>query len=202
MEETTLNVNGFKSQALINKAEGTPIIFIHGLSYSNEVWQRLHVTELLVEKKVPFLAIDMPFGIKNQCEPKSRDPTTNLNFIVDAIKTVFGEIAPVIVGASLGGHVALNYASKHPVKGLFLIAPAHAFQSTELMFAYTNFHFPVRIVWGAYDTVISGEDMRTLVDKMPNAKLLVYNGAAHSAYQDQPEWFKTDLLKLYASVTT
>jgi pimeloyl-ACP methyl ester carboxylesterase len=40
--------------------------------------------------------------------------------------------------------------------------------------------------------------MRTLTDKLPNAKLLVYNGAGHSAYQDQPEWFKRDLLELYA----
>ena len=39
--------------------------------------------------------------------------------------------------------------------------------------------------------------MRTIAGKLPNAKLLVYNGAAHSAYQDQPEWFKRDLLELY-----
>ena len=63
-----------------------------------------------------------------------------------------------------------------------------------LVKAYSGFKFPVRIVWGTNDNVISGEEMRTLTDKLPNAKMLAYNGAAHSAYQDQPEWFKRDLL--------
>ena len=50
--------------------------------------------------------------------------------------------------------------------------------------SYGKFNFPVRIVWGSQDNIISGEEMRTLSDKLPNAKLLVYNGAAHSAYKD------------------
>jgi pimeloyl-ACP methyl ester carboxylesterase len=69
-----------------------------------------------------------------------------------------------------------------------------------LLQVYKNFNFPVRIVWGSLDSVISGEEMRTLTEKLPSAKLLVYNGSAHSAYQDQPEWFKHDLLELYATV--
>jgi hypothetical protein len=41
--------------------------------------------------------------------------------------------------------------------------------------------------------------MRTLSDKLPNAKLLVYNGAGHSAYKNEPEQFKHDLIELYAA---
>jgi len=104
---------------------------------------------------------------------------------------------PVLVGASIGGYIALNYAARFPVRGLLLVAPAHALEEN-LLKAYARFNFPVRIIWGAQDSVISGEEMRTLADKLPNAKMLVYNGAAHSAYRDQPEWFKRDLLELYA----
>ncbi len=202
MEERTLNIGDCKCQALIHKAPGTPIVFLHGLSYTIEVWQRIGVLDLLIEKNVPFLALDMPYGLKSQCEPKNRDPKANVDFLAEAVKSVFGEISPVIVAASLGGYIALNYAAKHLVKGMLLVAPAKAFENMDLVWLYANFHFPVRIVWGTNDSVISGEELRTLADKLPNAKMLVYNNAGHSAYQDRPDWFKTDLLKLYAAGTT
>jgi pimeloyl-ACP methyl ester carboxylesterase len=104
---------------------------------------------------------------------------------------------PVLVGASAGGHIALQYAARFPVKGLLLIAPARVLER-DLLQAYSQFKFPVRVIWGSADNIVSGEDMRTLADKLPNAKLTVYNGAKHSAYIDQPERFKRDLLELYA----
>jgi pimeloyl-ACP methyl ester carboxylesterase len=52
-------------------------------------------------------------------------------------------------------------------------------------------------VWGSYDSIVGSEEMRALSDALPNSKLLVYNGAGHSAYRDQPEKFKHDLIELY-----
>lgn len=201
MEEKTLNIQGYKCQALINKADGAPIVFLHGLNWTVEVWQRIKIVDTLVEKKIPFLALDMPYGLKSQCQPKTREVEPNVEFSKEAIESVFGDEAPVLVGASLGGYIALNYAAKYPVKGLFLTSPAYTFDNLDLAKKYGGFNFPVRIVWGKNDTVISGEEMRTLSDKLPNAKLLVYNNAAHSSYVDQPEWFRTDLLKLYIAAT-
>ena len=113
-------------------------------------------------------------------------------------KAVFGSAVPVLVGASIGGNMALRYAARFPVKGLFLVAPARALEP-DLVALFSQFKFPLRIVWGSEDNIISGEDMRTLADKLPNAKLIVYDGASHSAYKDQPDRFKHDLLELYAN---
>jgi pimeloyl-ACP methyl ester carboxylesterase len=110
---------------------------------------------------------------------------------------MFGTAVPVLVGASLGGYIALRYAAKYPVKGLLLVSLAHAL-AENLVESYGTFRFPVRIIWGSQDNVISGEEMRTLADKVPNAKLLVYKDASHSAYLSQPERFKRDLLEFYA----
>ncbi len=202
MEEKTLHVRDYKCQTLYHKAPGVPIVFLHGLSYSIGVWQRIGVTETLTEKHIPFLALDMPYGLKNQCYPKTRDPQANVGLVAEALKQVFGDVVPVVVGASLGGNIALHYGAQHSVKGLFLISPARAFDDDSLVNAYSSFKFPVRIVWGSNDNIISGEEMRTLTDRLPNAKMLVYNQAGHSAYQDQPHWFTRDLLELYLNAET
>jgi pimeloyl-ACP methyl ester carboxylesterase len=196
--EKTLNVAGHKCPALYYTAPGVPIVFLHGLSYTSDIWQRIGVTDLLMRKRVPFLALDMPYGMKSQCQPKTRDPEKNIVFANEAVKTVFGEAVPVLVGASIGGNMAMRYAARFPVKGLLLIAPARALEP-DLVQKYSQFKFSTTIIWGSQDNIIASEDMRTLADKLPHAKLIVYDGANHSAYKDEPERFKHDLLELYAN---
>ena len=195
--EKTLNFAGYKCQALYYNAPGVPVVFLHGLSFTIDVWQRVGVTELLIEKHVPFLALDMPYGLKSSCQPKTRNAEANVSVVAEAIKTVFGSAVPVLVGASIGGHIALKYAAKFPAKGLLLIAPANSLEE-DLVQSYSKFRFPVRIIWGSQDNIISGEEMRTLADKVPNAKLLIYKDASHPSYLSQPELFKRDLLEFYA----
>jgi pimeloyl-ACP methyl ester carboxylesterase len=85
-----------------------------------------------------------------------------------------------------------------PVRGLLLVAPARALEP-DLVQLYSQFKFSTTIVWGSQDNIVASEDMRTLADKLPKAKLVVYDGANHSAYKDQPDRFKHDLLELYAN---
>lgn len=196
--EKTLTAAKHKCQALYYAAPGTPIVFLHGLSYTLDIWEQIGVTELLTEKHVPFLALDMPYGLRSKCQPKTRNPETNVSVAAEAVKRLFGSTVPVLVGASIGGHIALKYAAKYPVKGLLLVAPARV-MGEDLLQSYEKFNFPVKIIWGSQDNVVSGEEMRTLADKLPNAKLSVIDGASHSAYKDQPELFKRHLLELYAT---
>ena len=196
--EKQLSVSGYKCLALYYTANGTPIVFLHGLSYTAEIWHRIGVTDLLMKKRIPFLALNMPYGMKSECHPKTRDPKKNTSFANDAVQTFFGQATPLLVGASIGGNMALRYAARYPVKGLLLIAPARTLEP-DLAPLYNKFSFPTTIVWGIEDNIVAGEDMRTLSDKLPNAKLVVYEGANHSAYKDDPERFGQDLLELYAN---
>jgi len=199
--EKKLNLNGYKCPILINKIPGTPIVFLHSLSYSIEIWQHIGVTNLLDTKLVPYLALDMPYGEKNLCNPKTHDTEKNLNFIRAAIENIFGSILPVLVGANIGGNIALHFASRFPIKGLILIGPTRSLEKN-LLHAYNDFNFPSTIIWGSEDDVIASEDMRTLADKLPHSKLIIYQGAKHSAYKDEPKRFKHDLLELYAKTET
>lgn len=195
--EKTLNVAGHKCTALYYTSSGVPIVFLHGLSYTADIWQRIGVLDSLMKKRVPFLALDMPYGLKSQCQPKTRSPERNIDYVNEAVKTVFGDAVPVLVGASIGGNIALRYAAKFPVKGLLLVGPARVLEP-DLMQVYGKFKFSTTIIWGSKDNIISSEDMRILADRLPKAKLVVYDGSNHSAYKDEPDKFKHDLLELYA----
>jgi pimeloyl-ACP methyl ester carboxylesterase len=196
--EKTLNVGGHKCPALYYTSSGVPIVFLHGLSYTADIWQRISILDLLMKKCVPFLALDMPYGLKSQCQPKTRNPEKNITYVNEAVKVVFGDAVPVLVGASIGGNMALRYAAKFPVKGLMLVGPARVLEP-DLVEIYDKFKFSTTIIWGSQDTIIASEDMRALAVKLPKAKLVVYDGAGHSAYKDQPDRFKHDLLELYGN---
>lgn len=196
--EKPLNVSGYKCPAIYYTGPGIPIIFLHGLSYTADIWKRIGVTDLLMKKRVPFLALNMPYGLKSECQPKTRNPEKNISFINEAVKTFFGSAVPILVGASIGGNMALRYSACFPVKGLLLVSPARSLEP-DLVAVYDQFKFSTTIIWGSEDNIVAGEDMRTLSDKLPNAKLVVYDGASHSAYKDQPDRFKNDLLELYAN---
>ncbi len=197
MSEKTLSLAGYKCQTVSNVVSGVPIVFLHGLSYTSKVWQRINAIDLLKEKHLPFLALDMPYGQKSECHPKTRDAQANVDFAKEAVQNVFGAEVPVLVGASLGGNVAIKYAIRFPVKGLLLVAPARTLQE-DLVQNYSQFKFPVRIICGSEDKIVSLEELRTLAGKLPKAKLVVYEGAEHAAYIDYPDRFKRDLLELYA----
>ena len=194
-----LEAANHRCRAIYNLASGVPVVFLHGFSFTSDVWQRTDVTELLKEKRVPFLALDMPYGLKSECQPRTRDVEVNVAVVRGAVQNIFGAVAPVLVGASLGGYVALKYAAAHfPVKGLLLLAPVRVLEES-LVEAYSHFQFPVRIVCGSEDRIVSLEELRDLANRLPNAKLTVYEDARHAAYLDSPERFKRDLLELYAT---
>jgi pimeloyl-ACP methyl ester carboxylesterase len=195
--EKNLSLNGYRCPILVNKVPGVPIVFLHGLGNTIEVWQHIGITDVLDAKDVPYLALDMPYGEKSRCKPKTCDVEKNITFIYAAIERIFGtNLPPVIVGASIGGNMALHFASNFPLKGLVLIGPARALEES-LTKTYRSFNFPSTIIWGSEDNMIASEDMRTLTDKLPNSKLVIYPGAKHSAYRDEPKRFKRDLLELY-----
>ena len=52
---------------------------------------------------------------------------------------------------------------------------------------------PVLIVWGDQDARCPREDQDTLVEALPDARLVVYRGAGHELHVEEPERFTADL---------
>ena len=196
MTEVILDLAGARCRGIYYLVSGVPIVFLHGYSFTSSVWQRINIIAALVEKHVPFLALDMPYGQKSDCKPKSRSTEININVLRAAVEQVFDSAIPFLVGASLGGHIALQYAARFPVKGLMLLGATRVFQG-ELAKAYGKFHFPVCITIGSKDRIASLQELRNLAGRLPEGELKVYENASHASYLDSSDRFKKDLFEFY-----
>ncbi len=174
---------------------GLPVVFLHGHSFTSEIWNEIGVLTFLEEENIPFLALDMPYGIMSKCFPKVTNPDVNVKVVKDALHYVFSDEL-VIVGASQGGYMALKYAVKHPIKGLLLIAPPRT-KEESLMQTYNLLKIPVSIIYGTKDNLVSLEEMEELDDRLVNSKLIMYDNASHPAYLNNPENFRKNLIELY-----
>jgi pimeloyl-ACP methyl ester carboxylesterase len=193
--EKMLKMNNFRCRAILNEVPGIPVVFLHGYSFTSEIWNEIGVLRFLEEENIPFLALDMPYGMKSDCLPKDPNSDVNVKVVRDALHHIFGDEL-VIVGASLGGYMALKYAVRHPIKGLLLIAPVRTKEET-LIHTYNILKTPVSIIYGTKDNLVSLDEMEELEDRLANSKLIIYENASHPAYLYNPENFKKDLIKLY-----
>jgi pyruvate dehydrogenase E2 component (dihydrolipoamide acetyltransferase) len=105
----------------LRRAEGTPLVFVHGFGADLNGWRPLIRN---VKAARSFLALDLP-GHGNS--PLAGE--TNLEAIVDAVEMALIEEGlrdAHLIGHSLGGAVAIALAGRRPVRArsLTLIAPA------------------------------------------------------------------------------
>lgn len=198
--EKTITVDNHTCRVLVLTKPGVPLVFLHGYSFTSDVWKEIGVLSLLKERQIPFLALDLPYGAKSQCDPKTQVPHTNVEILRKALSAFYGDEEVFLIGASLGGYMALHYAIQHPVKGLLLIAPV---RSSEPILAskYPNLS-NVTIIYGSTDTIVSFQEMKNLTDQLPNANLLVYERAGHPAYLHNPKRFLEDLITAYTQAIT
>ncbi len=190
-----LKINNFRCRAILNDVPGLPVIFLHGYSFTSEIWNEIGVLRFLEEKNIPFLALDMPYGLKSDCLPKEANPDVNVKIVKNASHCIFGDEF-VIVGASQGGYMALKYAVKHQIKGLLLIAPVRT-KEESLMQTYNILKIPVSIIYGTKDNIVSLDEMDELDNRLANSKLIIYENASHPAYLHSPDDFKKDLIEFY-----
>lgn len=192
--EQSVNVGDLECRMISGKGSGTPIVLLHGYMFTSDVWNEIELLQSLEENEVPFLAVDMPYGAKSQCSSRSRDPELNVGIVEQVARE-----EPLIVGASLGGYIALKYSVKNPVKGLLLIAPTGGLEE-ELKKNYHKIEGQKIIIYGENDEVVSLEETEEL-SKALGAELKIYEKARHPAYLDYPE-FKQDVLSFYTSVVS
>jgi pimeloyl-ACP methyl ester carboxylesterase len=195
MKDETVDIRKYQCRMISSKGRGCPIIFLHGYMFTSDVWNEIGLLRILEQRNIPFKAIDMPYGKISECTPKTSAADKN----IELLTAVAGK-DPVIVGASLGGYIALKYSLSQPVKGMVLAAPVMSMQQ-ELVRHYEKLTTAVSIVYGDGDNIVSAADMRKLSNCF-NTELKVYKNASHPAYLDYPDRFIKDVLQLYEKATS
>ncbi|MER5208175.1 alpha/beta hydrolase [Streptomyces sp. NPDC002825] len=89
-----------------------------------------------------------------------------------------------------------------------LKAPAHVWRETlrglletDLRATLSGILVPTLVVWGDQDPVLTREDQQTILDTIPDARLLVYEGVGHVAYWEDPDRVLRDLTAFLADRT-
>jgi len=176
----------------------SPLILLHGYSFTLDVWREINLITYLESKNVPYIALDMPYGLKSKCSSKNMDPEFNVN-IVEYVYRKYGfDIEPIILGASLGGYIALRYALKYPTSGLILIAPVRT--SEEQFKRLQETDMPILVIYGTNDKIVTLSELQDFVSGFKDGRLKIYGGAGHPAYLDKPETFKEDIYSFYNEI--
>ncbi len=111
----------------ISKGQGSPVVLIHGLAASLHDWDML--VPMLVEAGYATHALDL-LGHGESAKPPN--PAYEMAWLVDHfIGWVNGlklSAPPVLIGHSLGGYLALEYARRFPdrVRALVLVDPFYS----------------------------------------------------------------------------
>lgn len=138
-----LNVANVRVRYLATKSKGDLVLLIHGLGGSIESW--LNNVETISSHGFQVIALDLPgFGLSDK--PKiTYTIKYYMNFISKFIKRLSIDSRSLsIIGNSLGGHIAAEFAINYPlaVSKLVLISPAGAlpvsFKGTPVLHSYID----------------------------------------------------------------
>ena len=111
----------------VSQGHGSPVVLIHGLAASLHDWDLL--APLLVDAGYSAHALDL---LGHGDSPKPPDPAYQMAWLVDHFISWLDGLnltePPVLIGHSLGGYVALEYARRFPdrVRGLVLVDPFYS----------------------------------------------------------------------------
>ena len=187
-----------KRSELAGRSRLIPVVLLHGFSFTSDVWSEIGLLQALCKNGIPFVAPDMPYGMKVKRSFRSRDPDKNVEALADAVRAL-GLSKVYMVGASLGGYIALKYTvAMDGVKGLTLIAPVNSLEEGILSYFKSN-PVPVQVIYGSNDSIVSRSEMEEFA-RLVGGELVVYEDAPHPAYLKYPERFIGDVVKHYNRV--
>jgi pimeloyl-ACP methyl ester carboxylesterase len=193
---------GRKLVARSAPGEGVPVVFLHGLFGSSACW-----AEVCSGLDRPCIAFDLP-GFGESDLPLRPDVAAYAEDVAAAL-TELGIDRFELVGHSFGGAVAAALAERLPqrVTSLLLLAPAGfgrtplaslakrvcrgpERQATTALVATgpagaSRYTGPVTALWGSRDRVVRPAHARRLLDSMPQARVVVIDGADHHLVREQ-----------------
>jgi len=168
------------------RPDGAVVILLHGMKFQAETWRELGTLEVLAGMGLRVLAVDMPgFGRSPACPAQ---PVEVLARLYDRL----GLDRAVLIGPSMGGRIALEFAITHPsrIAGLILIGAVGVEENRADLALITA---PTLIVWGGEDQISPLANSDILLAELKDARRDIYPGAPHPCYLEEPDRWHTSL---------
>ena len=162
--------------------KGRDSVLLHGMKFQAATWQELGTLEMLAGLGMRALALDMPgFGGSPACEAEQDEVLVQF---VD--RATSGR--PVLLGPSMGGRIALEFAINHPekVSALILVGAVGIEENRERL---ADIKVPTLLIWGSEDQISPVANSEILLGAVAGAGRVIIEGAPHPCYLDQPETF-------------
>ncbi|MEF8824238.1 MAG: alpha/beta hydrolase [Desulfohalobiaceae bacterium] len=163
------------------------VLLLHGAKFSSATWRELGTLDTLAEAGYRAHALDMPgYG----SSPSSSAPADQV--LREALQHLAPEGA-VLVGPSMGGRYCLDlyFSSPQGIRGLILVGTVGVGAYRE---RFQEIAVPCLLVWGSEDTVSPPDNANFLEREIPDAELLMLEGARHPCYLDRPDAWHERLL--------
>jgi len=196
-------------QAIQNKTiiiEGVPIntlqagdfsrptlLFLHGKAFQAETWLDLGTLQAAVGAGFSVLALDLPgFG-------KSPEAPLAPEKVIRALMQSAELERAIVIGPSMGGKIALEFSLNNPdkVSGLVLIGAVGVEENRKHL---SELPPATLIVWGEHDQISNPGNGMLLHESIAGSKLVVFKGAKHACYLEQPELWHETLLNFAQTV--
>ncbi len=169
------------------------VVLLHGMKFRAETWRELGTLEMVATSGRRVLAVDMPgFG---------KSPASEVE-PVEVLARLFRHLQleqAVVVGPSMGGRIALEFAIRHPqrIAGLVLVGAVGVEENRAGLAAIVA---PTLIVWGAEDQVSPLSNSDLLLAGIKNATREIYPEAPHPCYLAQPDRWHASLRTFFTTL--
>lgn len=194
IQEHEITIDGAVLHCLdCGQPDDPAVVLLHGMKFQAETWRELGTVEFVAGLGRRVLAVDMPgFG---------RSPASEVE-PVEALARLLRQLGleqVVVVGPSMGGRIALEFAIRHPqrIAGLVLVGAVGVEENRTGLAAIVA---PTLIVWGAEDQVSPLTNSDILLASLKNATREVYPEAPHPCYLVQPDRWHASLRTFFTSL--
>jgi len=99
----------------------------------------------------------------------------------------------------MGGKIALEFALNHPgiLGGLILVGAVGVEENREKL---DQLEVPLLILWGSDDQISPIVNSETLLNDVKGAQRVIFDGAPHPCYLDQPDAWHEAVLHFIQSI--
>ncbi|MFF0578515.1 alpha/beta fold hydrolase [Streptosporangium saharense] len=119
--------------AFERRGTGEPLVLLHGIGHHWQAW--LPVLDLLATER-DVIAMDLPgFGASPPLPPGTPYTVESLADAVETFCARLGVTEPHVAGTSLGGHLALELASRGTVRTATALSPVGFWNRSELVYS-------------------------------------------------------------------